>query len=136
LAVITFFVLIIAAPISAKGLQSGRMMTGQYDPKTEITFTGAVEKIHRLPNANMPTGMHLIVKSRNQSTEIRLGPAAFVEKTMEFKEGDSIQIIGSKITMMGRTVVIAREVRKDDQVLTLRDEKGVPVWSRTGRPIS
>jgi hypothetical protein len=55
---------------------------------------------------------------------------------MEFKEGDTIQIIGSKITMMGRTVVIAREVRKDDQVLTLRDEKGVPVWSRTGRPIS
>ncbi len=80
-------------------------------------------------NANMPgMGIYLIVKSGNETTEVHLGPAAFVEKTMTFKEGDSIQVTGSKVTMMGRTTVMAREVKKGDEVLKLRDENGVPLF--------
>jgi hypothetical protein len=34
--------------------------------------------------------------------------------------------------MAGQEVVIAREIKKGDQVLTLRDAKGFPMWSGRG----
>jgi hypothetical protein len=38
---------------------------------------------------------------------------------------------GSRITTKrGKTVLIAAEVKKDDSILKLRDENGVPAWSR------
>jgi hypothetical protein len=41
-------------------------------------------------------------------------------------------VVGSKVTMAGQEVVIAREIKKGDQVLTLRDAKGVPLWAGRG----
>ena len=125
--VVTFFLIMVAA--SSGQAQHGQMMMGNYDPKTEVTIQGTVEKINRMGNANMPgMGIYLIVQSGNETTEVHLGPATFVEKTMAFKEGDTIQVTGAKVTMMGRATVMAREVKKGDEVLKLRDERGVPLW--------
>jgi DNA/RNA endonuclease YhcR with UshA esterase domain len=121
----------IVRPVQA---QRGRMMMGNYDPKTEITIQGSVEKVDRLTSEAMPgMGIHLVLKSGKETIEIHLGPASFVEKTMTFKEGNTIEVIGSKVTMMGKTVVVAREIKKENKVLKLRDEKGVPLWSRMQR---
>jgi DNA/RNA endonuclease YhcR with UshA esterase domain len=109
--------------------QRGGMGTGRYDPNSEATIKGTVEKVERFGANTSMGGIHLIVKSENENIEVHLGPAAFVDKKMMFTEGDSIQIVGSKVTMMGKPVVIAREVKKGDQVLQLRDQRGVPVWS-------
>ncbi len=133
-ALITFVLLITAALSSAA--QQGRMMMGHYDPKTEITIQGTVDKINRIVNANMPVGIHLVVKAANEAVEVHLGPEPFVEKTMAFKEGDAIEVVGSKVTMMGRTVVIAREVKRGDVLLKLRDERGVPLWPGMHRRLS
>ncbi|HLH32894.1 MAG TPA: DNA-binding protein [Terriglobia bacterium] len=112
-------------------------MVRHYDPKTEVTLTGTVESIDRVGYGNMSqTGLHLTVKVGDETTDVHLGPAAFIEPKMSFKKGDTVQITGSKITMMGKPAVIAREVKKGDQVLTLRDEKGLPVWPRGRRPVS
>ena len=120
----------------AQSGQRGPMMRN-YDPKTEVTFIGSVESIDRMSYANMPgRGIHLTVKTGDETSDVHLGPAAFIEGKMAFKKGDTVQITGSKVTMMGKNTVIAREVKKGDQVLTLRDENGVPVWSRGRRRIS
>jgi hypothetical protein len=113
-------------------------MMRHYDPKTEVTFTGTVESVEHMGYANMRgNGIHLTVKSANETSDVHLGPAALIEGKMTFKKGDTVQITGSKVPMMGKTAVIAREVKKGDQVLTLRDEKGVPVWARRGgKPVS
>jgi hypothetical protein len=127
-------VLISVLPAPAQSGQRGPMMR-HYDPKTEVTFTGTVESINRM--AGMPgRGIHLTVKTGDETSNVHLGPAAFIERKMTFKKGDTVQITGSKVTMMRKNVVIAREVRKGDQVLTLRDENGVPAWPRGRRPIS
>ena len=111
--------------------QTGRMRMGNYDPKTEVTLNGTVEKVEYLSYGNMPgKGVHLTIKDENETSDVHLGPATFVEKTMTFKEGDTVRVTGSKVTMMGKPAVIAREISKGDQVLKLRDEQGVPVWSR------
>ena len=111
------------------GPMTGPMMMGHYDAKTEITFEGTVEKIERPGSEHMPSmGLHLFVKTAGETFRVHLGPAEFVEKTMTFKEGDTVQVTGSKITMMGETAIMAREVKKGDKVLKLRDENGMPAW--------
>ena len=126
--------LVISASVLIQAGQRDRMMMGNYDPKTEVTIQGTVEKVDRVSSGKMPgPGIHLIVRSGSETTDVHLGPAAFIDKTMTFKEGDAVQIIGSKVTMMGKPAVIAREVKKGDQTLKLRNEKGVPLWSRGRR---
>jgi hypothetical protein len=122
--------------VAAQSGQRGRMMHN-YDPKSELTLTGTVEGINRTGYANMPgMGVHLILKTGDETTEVHLGPAVFIDKKMTFKKDDTVQITGSKVTMMGKSVVIAREVKKGNEVLKLRDQNGVPLWSRGRMPIS
>jgi hypothetical protein len=138
IATTAFLLLVVASVLSvaAQSGQPGRMMNN-YDPKTEVTLTGTVESVNRAGYVNMPgRGIHLILKTGNETTEVHLGPAAFIDKKMTFKKDDTVQITGSKVTMMGKAVVIAREIKKGDEVLKLRDENGVPVWSRGRMPIS
>jgi hypothetical protein len=45
--------------------------------------------------------------------------------------GDTVEITAVKSLRRGG-VLIAGEVRKDGQVLKLRDEKGVPLWAGCG----
>jgi hypothetical protein len=107
----------------------GPMMMGNYDPKPEITIKGIVEQVEQ-PGSEYMRGMaiRLVVKSGNETFRVHLGPASFVEKTMTFKEGDEVEVIGSKMPMMGETAFMAREVKKGDTVLKLRDANGMPLW--------
>jgi hypothetical protein len=40
-----------------------------------------------------------------------------------------VTLIESKVTMSGREVLVAREITKRQQVLTLRAADGTPSWS-------
>jgi hypothetical protein len=43
-------------------------------------------------------------------------------------------VTGSKVKYDGGDALVAREIKKGDKVLTLRDEKGNPAWSMGRRP--
>jgi hypothetical protein len=134
---VAFGVLLVVIVASSIYGQRGRMMMGPYDSKAEITIYGTVEKLDQFEHWKMPgMGIYLAIKNGNETTEVYPGPAAFVEKSMTFKEGDTIEVVGSKATMMGRTVFLAREIKKDGKVLKLRDENGMPLWPGMQRPIS
>jgi hypothetical protein len=98
---------------------------------TAMTLDGIVDKVVQSKNMHMP-GVHLLIKSQNEMFEVHLGPAAFLaEKNATFEEGDTVAVIGWGLPRSERFFVIAREVKKGDQVLTLRNEQGVPLWSRS-----
>ncbi len=74
------------------------------------------------------------MKTDAGTEDVRLGPAAFVQsKGFAFAAGDAVTVTGSKISVAGKAVVVAREVRKGGKVLTLRDENGRPLWAGRGR---
>jgi hypothetical protein len=109
----------------------------RYDPKTEMTIQGVVEKVGRINSPNMTgTRIQLTVKSDNETFNVYLGPAEYVDKSMTFKEGDSVQVTGSKVTIADKTAFLAREVKKGDQTLKLRDERGIPLWRGMRVPTS
>ena len=66
-----------------------------------------------------------------QPIEVRVGPSSFVSsKDFAFAKGDAVTVLGSKVRISGKDVIIAREITKDGHVLTLRDPRGFPLWSR------
>jgi hypothetical protein len=96
---------------------------------TAMAFDGTIEKVVQGRNMKM-IGVHLVIKSANETIVVHLGPAAFLaEKNATFKEGDAVAVIGWREPRPDRSFVIAREVKKGGQVLTLRNEQGVPLWS-------
>jgi len=124
----TIVIASVATIVFAQGMRRGG---GNYNPATETTLTGAVDEVKNVPSQGPGAGgLHLIVKAASGAVEVHLGPAAFVtSKNMTFAKGDTVTVTGSKVTMSGQEVVIAREIKKGDQVLTLRDANGFPAWA-------
>lgn len=114
--------------------QGGPRGARNYNPATETTFTGTVEQVDTAAGpGNGAGGLHLMVRSNNGTEDVRVGPARYVEsQKFAFAKGDAITVTGSKTTVSGENVVIAREIKKGDQVLTLRDSQGIPRWSGRG----
>jgi hypothetical protein len=97
---------------------------------TAMAFDGTIEKVVQSKHMHM-TGVHLLIKSQNETFEVHLGPAAFLaEKNVTLSEGDAVAVIGWRAPRSDRFFVIAREVKKGDKVLTLRNEQGLPLWPR------
>lgn len=107
----------------------------QYNPATETTVKGKVDEVKQIPGPRGgPGGIHLMVKTDQETLDVHLGPATFLEKQkFTFAKGDEIQVIGSKVKIEGKDALIAREVKKGDKTLTLRNAQGKPLWSGGNR---
>lgn len=126
--------LVSASWVAAQGPMRCCMRGGmpRYDTATVATYKGTVEEIRQHNRAGMAgSGTHLIVKSDGQTLDVHLGPTDFLAaQQMTFAKGDLIEVTGSKVKFGDAEAIIAREVKKGDKTLTLRDAQGVPKWSR------
>lgn len=105
-----------------------------YDPATETTFTGTVDEVKEHAHPGMARmGTHLTVKTVESTFDVHLGPSSFLKKeNFTFTKGDVITVTGSKVPYQGAEAILAREVKKGDKTLTLRNAKGMPRWGRGG----
>lgn len=110
----------------AKG-QFGRM----YDPKTVETIHGEVTAIEEMtPLKGMGHGIHLRVKTEKETVPVHLGPSWFLlNQDVQIRQGDQVEITGSRVKIDDKPAIIAAKVNKGADVLTLRDEVGIPVWA-------
>jgi hypothetical protein len=118
-----------ATAIAQRGMgQGGGRM---YDPTTETTVKGTVEEIKQISGPRGgPGGAHLILKTDKETLEVHLGPTAFLEQEkFTFAKGDQVEVTGSKVKIGATDALLAREVKKGDKTLTLRNAQGVPMWS-------
>jgi hypothetical protein len=102
-----------------------------YDTTTVKTFTAEVISVDTLtPMKGMSYGVHLMVKTEQETLSVHLGPAWYVEnQDTKIEPKDTVEIKGSRISFQGKPTVIAATIRKGEELITLRDEKGFPVWS-------
>ena len=115
----------------------GQMQTGRssqysrmYDPNTIETIRGQVVGTNTFtPGRGMSQGMQLLVKTGNQTISVHLGPSWYLDRQdFSIKNGDEIEVTGSRIDFSGNPAIIAAEVRQGGKVLKLRDNNGIPVW--------
>lgn len=124
-------ILLIACFTGSSAAQGG---TRLYNPATETTMKGTVEKVITTTGRHGMQGIHLMMQSDNPVREVHVGPAAYVAKNgFEFSAGDQIEVTGSRVNLDGTDVILAREIKKDGKTLTLRNSQGIPDWSGGGR---
>jgi hypothetical protein len=104
----------------------------RYDTATEVTLDGVIAAVTETTAPRRGRGgLHLTLTVDSSTFEVHVGPADFVaSKSFAFAAGETISVTGSKITLDGSPVVLAREIKKGDRILALRDAKGFPLWSR------
>lgn len=119
----------------AQAPRAGRQGSRIYDVKTETTIKGTVEAVETIagPGGRGRRGLggtHLVVKTETENLEVHMGPAAYLaEKQITIAKGDAVEILGSRVTIDGKPVLIARQMKKGDQTWALRDSSGRPLWS-------
>jgi hypothetical protein len=113
------------------GWGMGSAYNRMYDPKTVETIKGEVLSVDQVtPAKGMRAGIHLMVKTDKDTISVHLGPSWYIEnQDVKILPKDTLEITGSRITFQGKPALIASEVKKGEEILKLRDENGVPLWS-------
>ena len=131
-----FFVVIVVTGYVAPC--QGQSSADVYNPSTEITVKGTIEQVK---TAFLPGGgasaqareessgpTYLNLKTDSGTLAVFVGPSWFLEsKGFKFAKGDQIEVTGSKL--QDKDVIVAREVKKGDQILVVRNAQGIPAWS-------
>lgn len=130
--------------VAQMGAGRGRMMRGPiYNTATEATVLGTVDDVQQITGqatgpagagwARCPggwTGTHVLLKIETGTVVVHVGPSAYLaSKNFTIAKGDSLKVLGSKMQYNGADFLIAKEITKGDQVLTLRDANGFPLWA-------
>ena len=124
--------LMCSALASAQGPRA-HMGMRMYDAATETTLKGTVDSVNQ-QERGPGWGTHLTLKTGETMHNIMLGPSSFLaSKKFTVSKGNSIEVTGSRVTINGTEYIIAREVIKQAETLTLRDKTGIPAWAGMGR---
>lgn len=122
----------LAVPLWAKGPgPSGR----NYDPSTVEMLAGDVVSVDRVAaGKGRSGGVHLTLKTDRETVPVHLGPAWYVDKQkVHVERGDHVEVEGSRVSFEEKPAIIARQVKKGGDTLTLRNDAGVPAWAGQGR---
>jgi hypothetical protein len=128
-----FALLVLPVAYAQRGPGPGQR-TRMYNPANETTVKGTVEEVKTTTGRRGWNGTHLTLKTENKVLDVHLGPASFlIEKGFSFAKGDQIEVTGATTEFGGSEAIIAREVKKGSETLTLRDAQGIPLWPRGRR---
>lgn len=120
------------------GRAMGMTYVGMCDPGAVEALYGEVVSVERVAPAGRKMGammrrtrygIHTAVKTGKETIPVHLGPAWYIEnQAVKLAPGDKVQVKGSRITYAGKPALVAAQVRRGSEVLTLRDATGFPAW--------
>jgi len=100
-----------------------------FDPKNMVELKGTVLEIsNSKEKKDEKRGVFLMLKADKDQVAVHLGPFWYINRQHHFKKGDKLKVKGSKVTYDNAEVVVASEIQQGKMGMTLRDEKGNPVW--------
>jgi hypothetical protein len=104
-----------------------------YDAKTVETIEGKVLSIEKTaPAKRRGYWIDVMLQTEKQTIAVQLGPAWYIDKqTPRIEANDIITVTGSRVTMDGRSTIVAADVTKGNELLKLREDNGIPVWPRS-----
>ncbi len=110
------------------GAQTTSKTGPKYDLKNEVKIKGVIDDVREV--AGPPGGTQLAVKTDTQTVLVYVGPTAFLKEIdATFNKGEQAEILGCKAPDASTGEILAREITVGQNTTTLRDDKGVPIWS-------
>ena len=117
--------------MKSKGWEDTSEYNKLFNARTVATVTVEVIRQEKItPMKGMTPAIQLLTKTETEVIPAHLGPAWFVEnqrKKIEPKE--KVELRGSKIILIDKPIMMVSELRIGDDVFTLRDHNGNPVWN-------
>ncbi len=116
---------------SNAGWGAGSQYNRMYNVNTVETITGEVISVDKIiPVKGMSYGIHLLVRTGKDTISVHLGPSWYMDKQkIIINSKYKVTVTGSRITYQGNPAIIASEIKKGDDTITLREKNGYPVWS-------
>jgi DNA/RNA endonuclease YhcR with UshA esterase domain len=125
---IAFMSFLIVFTVVAQAQSSWRPRN--YDPSSETTVKGTIEQVKQVSGRHVWNGTHLMLKTEVGSLDVHAGPSSFISSQgFSFAQGDEVEVLGSKVKVGENEALIAREIKKEDKKLVLRNAQGVPQWA-------
>lgn len=110
--------------------QHAAKAAARYDAANETTVSGTVTSVISAASPEGVVGVHLELSTPSGRVRVALGPAMFIgENNFYFIADDAVSVVGAKVGSAKDNIVWAREVKKGDKVLTLRNADGTPRWT-------
>jgi nitrogenase subunit NifH len=108
--------------------QSAAPKTPKYDKATETKIKGVIDELKTVEGKD--EGTHFYLKSGETKILVHVGPEKFLKEIeASYAKGDTVEVIGSKVKSSdGEDEILAKEITKDNNTVTLRDGKGEPAW--------
>ncbi len=106
-------------------------ITKAYDPTTEVVLEGKIIEVwtENSGYGRFP-GLLMKVKDKAEETRVFLAPVWYLEQeAIRFDKQQMIKIIGSKTVYQNDKIIISRQFDYQTKSVTVRDNKGVPVWA-------
>jgi hypothetical protein len=102
-----------------------------YTTGSVATVSGVVQAVYLdTPPGVRIQAVYLSLKTDAESIPVQLGPDSFIQKlTTKFEKGDQIEVTGAKVTVEGKPLILAAQVKKGAESVVFRNSSGVPVWS-------
>ena len=102
-----------------------------YEPAQMETIKGRVEAVDMItPLRGMHNAVALKVKTDKEILAVHLGPEWYIARLdTKIEKGDKVEVKGMRTTFDGKPAIIAAEIKKGDDVLSLRNEAGIPAWA-------
>ncbi len=116
-----------------RGLNQNEI-TRLYNPANEVTFEGQVIKI--IPNASgygrFPATL-VELRTKDKAMLVYIAPDwYFTKQKIELKPEQNLSVTGAVIKYNQQDLMIACVIKYNAKEITLRDNKGIPVWAGTG----
>ncbi len=102
-----------------------------YSPANEVTRAGTVEDVQEFQcPVTDERGMHVLLNTDQGKVLVHVATALFMrDHKITLQPGDRLQVTGAKIRYQGKEGMIARQIIRRDEVFTVRDTAGKPMWS-------
>lgn len=92
-------------------------------------FEGTIQSLNkvRYPNG---TQIEMILNTNEGIKKVTLGPSSYIEMSkVKLQSGDKVEVKGFRVGANGDEVIVAKEVKKNGNVLQLRNDQRQPLWS-------
>jgi hypothetical protein len=102
-----------------------------FDSNSVVSVSGTVTKVETFsPRRGMSLGMRAEVDTGTNRVTVHLGPRWYVQRQdVAIKPRQQVDVTGSDVTIDGRAVLVARQVKTETGTLSLRDAHGIPSWA-------
>lgn len=127
--IIVIAVVVLLSSVSPRPVKSDQASL-KYDPMAELAITGIVDDVQVIQcPLSAGIGTHLVLRA--EGLIVHVAPTAFLA-SHEFivATGDQLRIVGSKVRYRGADALIAREITRRNQILTVRRPDGKPLWEK------